>query len=77
MIDGVEGLYEVEVGQSDCAPFVHQTDYTHFLKEEVGQAWSEGKEAMLDEQGHPTGCRRMRPYVGGALTPQSKVWRAL
>ncbi len=48
MADGVEGLYEVEVDQVDRVPFVHQTGYTPFQKEKVGQAGSIGKEGRLD-----------------------------
>ncbi len=49
MTDGVEGLYEVEVDRRvDHVPFVHQTGYTPFQKEKVGQAGSIGKEGMLD-----------------------------
>ncbi len=47
MIDGVQGLYDVEVDLINRVSFVHQTGYTFFLKEEVEHAGSAGKESKL------------------------------
>ncbi len=47
VIDGIEGLCEVQVDQLGHVFFVHQTGYMVFLKEEVGHTGLAIKEAML------------------------------
>ncbi len=51
MVDGAECLCEVEVDLVHHVSFVHQTGYTFFLKEKIGQAGSAGRNSCwFDEK---------------------------